>query len=122
MRELINRAQEHFENVTLHLGSKISKIEKLQDESEELQEEIEMIIKVTSAAKERMLNSYDEICMKYLDGKIDKERFKKAYSIEIINLVDEFQDFYNKNKNKRGYQATITVYDEWTKIEGTDTK
>ena len=30
-------------------------------------------------AREMNLNAYDEACSKYLDGKVDKERFKKNY-------------------------------------------
>ncbi len=64
-------------------------------------------------AKEDLSNAYDEACMKYLDGKIDRERFKKTYGNEIRKIVENegFKEVYNELTTK--FQATVKVYKEW---------
>lgn len=58
-------------------------------------------------------NTYEDACAKYLDGKIDKERFKKMYQHEILELVtgDSEKEHYSSNQTK--YVSTIAVYKEW---------
>lgn len=58
-------------------------------------------------------NTYEDACAKYLDGKIDKERFKKMYQHEIRELVtgDSEKEHYASNQTK--YVSTIAVYKEW---------
>lgn len=70
-----------------------------------------------SDACEEVANAYDEACMKYLDGKVDKERFKKAYINEIKNIVenDVFKDKYVMPQSK--FHATVKVYNEWHNLE-----
>src|SRR5574343_658667 len=41
-----------------------------------------------NAAVENNLNAYEEACAKYLDGKADRNRFKKSYKKEIKQLVE----------------------------------
>ena len=53
--------------------------------------------------------------MKYLDGKVDKVRFKKTYNREIRQLVEENQEDYKEVKNI--YEATLKVYKEWNNKE-----
>lgn len=47
------------------------------------------LIASTKAALEDVLNAYDEACAKYIDKKVDMERFKKLYVTEIRNLVED---------------------------------
>ena len=65
------------------------------------------------SAKETYANAYDEACMKYLDGKIDKARFKNAYINEIRNIIEDanFEKLYREPQSR--YKATIKVYKEW---------
>jgi hypothetical protein len=51
--------------------------------------------RVLKSAMESNVNAYEEACTKYLDEKIDKDRFKKSYFKSIENLVksDEYKDF-----------------------------
>jgi hypothetical protein len=37
----------------------------------------DIIKMVIAAAQEEIFNAYEEACQKYLDGKVDKKRFKK---------------------------------------------
>ena len=41
------------------------------------------------SVKEDFLNAYDEACQKYLDKKIDEDRFKKSYFNEIQSIVKD---------------------------------
>ena len=70
--------------------------------------------RLLESAQEDWLNAYDEACAKYIDGKIDKERFKKLYFEEIKNCVE-------RNKDKFGiatrFQAMQNVYNEWNNRE-----
>jgi len=64
-------------------------------------------------ADQEILNAYEEACMKYLDGKVDKERFKNTY-------VDEIRKIVKNNEAKFGttsYTAISKVYKEWNDLE-----
>ena len=71
---------------------------------------------IMKTAIEQLLNSYEEACTKYIDSKIDKERFKKTYFDEIKNIVeyDEFQEYFKFGSK---YDAIKIVYDEWFNLE-----
>lgn len=71
----------------------------------------------TTAALEDVLNAYDEACAKYIDNKIDRERFKKLYAAEIRNLVedDSTKDYYVMPRSR--FQPTVTVYRKWNNLE-----
>ena len=75
------------------------------------------LIASTKAALEDVANAYDEACMKYLDGKVDKARFKRAYINEIKNWVesDAVKDKYVMPQSK--FHATVKVYNEWYNLE-----
>ena len=62
---------------------------------------------------EDVRNAYDEACAKYLDGKIDKERFKKMYYYEITQIVvdENNKSFYVLPQTK--LMSTVEVYNEW---------
>lgn len=77
----------------------------------------ELIKMVYESTKEEFLNAYDEACQKYLDGKVDKERFKKSYFIEIQSIVKSV-DFKQKyDTQSTPYKATAKVYNEWFDLE-----
>lgn len=77
----------------------------------------DLITKVYESTKEEFLNAYDEACQKYLDKKVDKERFKKCYFIEIQSIVknEDFKQKYDTQSTQ--YKATVKVYDEWFNLE-----
>lgn len=105
IRKMISAARKDF----LDIAEKISDGD-IDDKKNLLQQRFE-------AAKEDLANVYDEACMKYLDGKVDKSRFKKSYNVEIRRIVEEpkFNDLYEKVSTK--FQATIKVYNEWNHFE-----
>lgn len=74
--------------------------------------------KLFYSALEDLLNHYERACMLYIDGKIDKERFKKEYSTEIRNLVEkgEYKERYFPPHTSK-YKAILKVYDSWENLE-----
>lgn len=72
---------------------------------------------IEKASLEDLLNAYDEACAKYLDNKIDKDRFKKMYSVEIRQIVEDSstKPYYDTVSTR--YQATMKVYNEWNNLE-----
>lgn len=75
--------------------------------------ENDMLQKIYSGAEEVYRNAYEDACGKYLDGKIDKERFRRMYQSEIRKLVEdeEQKTFYSSTQSI--YDCTIKVYNEW---------
>ena len=67
---------------------------------------------------ESKLNIYDSACAKYIDGKIDKDRFKKDYHIEIRNLVND-EDLKKQyfDPTTSSYKPILKVYKEWNDLE-----
>lgn len=72
LRELINAASHEITYYGVELGKNPTS---------------NILIRSFESAEEQYRNAYEEACSKYLDGKIDKERFEKMYLIEIQNLV-----------------------------------
>lgn len=72
---------------------------------------------ILDAKLEDLLNAYDEACAKYIDGKIDKDRFKKMYSVEIRQLIENENTkvFYDTVATR--FRATLKVYNEWNNLE-----
>lgn len=66
---------------------------------------------------EIMLNVYDEACAKYLDSKVDKERFKRSYHKSIRNLIEseDFDKYFNTPCSS--YKCILRVYDKWFNLE-----
>lgn len=108
IHQLINQAKKDVMDATLIIAEKCS------DNDQEMKKILNQTFK---AAVERSLNAYDEACAKYLDDKVDKERFKKNYHKEIRQLVENPN---NKNKfdaNTSPYKAILKVYKEWNDLE-----
>ena len=105
IRKMISAARKDF----LDIAEKIS--------DKELDGKKNFLLQRFEATKEDLANVYDEACMKYLDGKIDKERFKKSYNVEIRKMVEDsaFKDLYDKLSTN--FQATVKVYKEWNRSE-----
>lgn len=105
VRELIRSAKNRFEDLA---------IEQADDETKKDNPIFEQAV---NSALEGVCNAYDEACSKYLDGKIDKTRFKKMYFDEIKNWVenDSVKDKYVEPQTR--FHATVAVYNEWNNLE-----
>lgn len=73
--------------------------------------------KYADAITTTYLNSIDNMCTQYLDGKVDKERFKKIF-FEYIRQVMEnpnMKKFLDTATTK--HRAIIKVYKKWYDLE-----
>ena len=108
IHQLINQAQKDVLDISIVM------IEKLPDNSNDAKN---MIKKALNAAYERNLNAYEEACAKYLDNKVDKDRFKKNYHLDIRKLVEDehFKPIFNSTTSP--YKAILKVYNKWNNLE-----
>lgn len=70
-----------------------------------------------NAAQEDLRNAYEEACARYLDGKVDKERFKRIYATEIRNPVESKEQKEYFDSVSSPYRSIIKVYNEWPNQE-----
>ncbi len=72
------------------------------------------------SACEDYLNAYENACTKYIDGKIDRDRFEKSYASEIRNLFEPptnaFAPFLHPEGVSR-FKALWKVYRSWNDLE-----
>lgn len=73
-----------------------------------------------ASSLEAVANAYETACMQYIDGKVDKERFKISYHVEIRQLVENkepsFQRLFHPKDTSR-YKAVWRVYNLWNDLE-----
>ena len=117
INERISNSRDKVGDITIIISPLLSKRQlKTITDDEELTLEAQM--KVLDSSIENNLNAYELACSKYIDCKIDTERFKKTYHTEIRQLVE------NKNLNLKyfnpltsKFKAIMKVYDEWNNLE-----
>lgn len=80
----------------------------------------ELLENILESHLEDYLNIYDDACGMYRDGKVDRLRFKKRYSIEIRNLVENPTFSEKFRLPQSSYKAICAVYDEWFNLENRD--
>ena len=85
----------------------------LQHQSNTNVQKIESIEALLKEAKESFCNVIDSACGHYIDGRLNKIRFKKMYADAFRSHVDneEFSGKYNTTGSK--YQSTIKCVKEW---------
>ncbi len=73
-----------------------------------------------ASSLEAVANAYETACMQYIDGKVDKDRFKISYHVEVRMLVENkelsFQRLFHPKDTSR-YKAVWRVYNLWNDIE-----
>ncbi|MDR0868739.1 MAG: hypothetical protein LBP75_09770 [Planctomycetota bacterium] len=102
IREMISSARRHYADMATKLPN---------------EDATPVISKLIASALEDVRNAYDESCAKYIDGKVDKERFKKLYVTEIRNLVESESTKSEYIQPQSKYEATCKVYKEWNCLE-----
>lgn len=105
--QLVSAARKIFQEISLSIMQ--------QEKDAEKKDEIKKGL--LNNAIEELLNAYENGCAKYLDNKVDKDRFKKIYMVEIRNVVEKesFKDKFNPNTSR--YKAILKVYNEWNNLE-----
>ena len=108
IHQLINQTKKDVMEISLKIADKCS------DNSDQIKT---VLTKAFNSAVEQNLNAYDEACAKYLDNKVDKERFKKNYHVEIRQLVENesYKDKFDSNTSP--YKGILKVYREWNDLE-----
>ncbi|EJD6473787.1 hypothetical protein V6478_001269 [Providencia rettgeri] len=78
-------------------GLEYFKIKESPESSEQL---IEVYRLAFDSSKENYLNQYELACQKYVDGKVDKKRFKKSYSQALYELYinPEYKEIFDAKK------------------------
>lgn len=68
-------------------------------------------------AIESNLNAYEEACAKYLDGKVDLDRFSRMYHSPIRNLVEneDLEEYFKPITSS--YKCILKVYEKWHNLE-----
>lgn len=105
IHQLIQQTQKDVMELSLRIAD--------QEDPEEGKNEI--LLQVFKTAFEQNLNAYEEACAKYLDGKVDRERFKRNYIIEIRRLVEEYKEKFDSTTTP--YKCILKVYKEWNDLE-----
>lgn len=122
IRDLISQTRKNMEDksvlvMNLLKGRKPSELEKKQRTT------LEGFKKAYASAVEGWLNAYEEACAKYLDEKIDKDRFRRNYKREIRYIVEtrrrENKEVYEliHPEGTSHYQSVWGVYREWENVE-----
>lgn len=91
--------------------------ENLKSISAEDEATLELYRKNLNAATQTLMNYYDAACSKYIDGKVDRVRFKKSYKGEIRKLIenDDLKEYFNPLTSS--YKPILNVYTEWENLE-----
>jgi hypothetical protein len=111
-RDLISQARRNMEDRALYFAELLKDIKNKKEPIFKASE------KAVNSAVEDWLNAYENACGKYLDGKIDKKRFRKDFETEIRNLMEEKKKnkIYGKllyPKEKSHYKNIWKVYNMW---------
>lgn len=87
------------------------------DNATENDYEFQSLIDIMGQAEEIMLNAYEESCAKYLDKKVDQERFRRSYNRSIRELVESDKLDEQFNSNTTPYKCILKVYNQWHNLE-----
>ena len=94
---------------------------KVKEENGGITEEERKVLDIFSLSlttlTQTLLNAYDNGCAKYIDDKIDKDRFKKSFHFEVRNLLasESLKEFFHPTTTR--YKAILKVYNEWENLE-----
>lgn len=119
LREAISNARQRVEEATYKIEDLLlGRDPNILSQTE--QSRLTILSKTRNASIENYLNSYEDACGKYIDNKIDKERFRKSYISEVANLcradVVSYARFMHPKATSK-YEAIWKVFDEWHRHE-----
>jgi hypothetical protein len=116
MRQAIENAKAKVNDIGIIMAPLVSK-----EEADTIDAEgkitLESYRKNFNAAVQTLMNTYDDACSKYIDKKVDKNRFRKNYKYEIRNLLEnkDLKEYFDPLTSR--YKPILNVYTEW---EGTE--
>ncbi|KPA51503.1 hypothetical protein VT25_15385 [Photobacterium leiognathi subsp. mandapamensis] len=114
MRQAIENAKSKVNDISIVMAPLVAREECLNIEDTKT---LEIYRKNFNAAVQTLMNTYDDACSKYIDGKVDKVRFKKNYRYEIRNLLEnkELKEYFDPLTSR--YKPILNVYTEWENME-----
>lgn len=117
MRQAIENAKSKVNDISIVMAPLVAREEGEQAFSAEDAKTLDIYRKNFNAAVQTLMNTYDDACSKYIDGKVDKVRFKKNYRYEIRNLLEnkELKEYFEPLTSR--YKPIINVYTEWENME-----
>ncbi|TKE91266.1 hypothetical protein FCV44_19485 [Vibrio kanaloae] len=117
MRQAIENAKSKVNDISIIMAPLVAREESEQNLSVEDTKTLEIYRKNFNAAVQTFMNTYDDACSKYIDGKVDKVRFKKNYRYEIRNLLEnkELKEYFDPLTSR--YKPILNVYTEWENME-----
>lgn len=117
MRQAIENAKSKVNDISVVMAPLVAKEESSQALNDEDSKTLEIYRKNFNASVQTLMNTYDDACSKYIDGKVDKIRFKKNYRYEIRNLLEnkELKEYFDPLTSR--YKPILNVYTEWENME-----
>lgn len=118
VRRLIIEAKTRFEDLATELENLLNgrSVDELSDAEKKLfnQKKLRFQSRI-----EEVLNSYEQACGKYIDEKIDKNRFRKDYTSEVQRIFSDKKSFYDllHPQGTSKFKALWKVYEEWFNLE-----
>lgn len=111
--ERITATKEKVSEISLQMATLMSKQKKTSEDKKILA----IFEKTFMTAVENNINAYEDACAKYLDNKVDRNRFEKIYKSEIRQLVesDDLKEYFDGVTSK--YKAILKLYDQWENLE-----
>ncbi len=119
LREQISIARQRMEDMGIEI-QKFLKGRNREQLSPDENNYLSFLERTWNSSVENYLNAYEDACGKYIDGKIDRTRFKKMYIEEIRNICDPNRESYKKHMHPKAtskFEAIWKVYEEWHRHE-----
>src|SRR5262245_29096823 len=86
LRAAIRATRDSVRQIAIKIAEAQFVIMSSKEEKNLCEEKLKVFGKAYAEAVEENLNAYEDACGKYLDKKIDKDRFKRMYYSEIENI------------------------------------
>ncbi|ELG4788259.1 hypothetical protein V9657_004456 [Vibrio vulnificus] len=117
MRQAIENAKSKVNEISVVMAPLVAREGGEQGLSIEDAKTLEIYQKNFNASVQTLMNTYDDACSKYIDGKVDKIRFKKNYRYEIRNLLEnkDLKEYFDPLTSR--YKPILNVYTEWENME-----
>jgi hypothetical protein len=115
LRTMISASRQRVEDFAVQIGALLEGRRLTELDAREIRR-MEPLQRALRSAVEANMNAYEDACAKYLDGKIDKERFQEMYVDEIKTLCEEkdslIADLLHP-KERSPFRSIWKVYSDW---------
>jgi cell division protein FtsL len=109
----IDDAKSHYENLCMEASALKAK----ENLSTEEQRELKLKKSICDSAFEKVLNAYDDGCVRFFNGKVNKKDFKEKYHQDLVKYVTEFPEKFEEPLTHYGH--LLKYYKEFHKMQKT---